>query len=109
MKFKVGDMVRCIDNKGGGKRIEDYLHVGQVYKVIRAFSIYGTNRLEIPGKHNWYLNETRFVLAEKALIIKNIVDTANKGRRAANILLKRYADKVTVKNGKYVIKEKRND
>jgi len=81
----------------------------KIYGIdIKKNSIYtftnikNNTHITLKETDNYGFKTQRFALAGPPE--KRIAYIANRGRRAANILLKRYADKLEIKDGLYIIK-----
>ena len=63
--FKVGDRIRCVNNKSQ----EDYLKEGKIYTVKNIVPS-GLGNIQVLGQWRFFRKE-RFVLARSSVIYKN--------------------------------------
>ena len=94
--LKLGTKLICVNDSSS-----PFIRKNEVYtlkQVVDLRDIYGMITLnEKAGPYYMY----RFALFDKNYTINMICSIANRGRKAADILLKRYPDKFEVKNGLY--------
>ncbi len=99
-EFNVGDKVICIGMDPG---YSNKLIVGQTYTIT---SIGG--QLWIKVKENNGVNSYSTIYFKRSLThdsIEHLIKLANEGRQAADKLLSKYAHKVVVENGVYILKD----